>query len=151
MKKGLVAVLAGLAATGAVSFAAPVNAYPGGCYTDDFGRCRFAPLELWAPAQSPIDMAAWGSNPDQHFAYWLTHSDDVPNFMIYNFDVVKAQGLQACGLRSRGVRQRDAIAYVQSLTSDYSRDEAANIVISAAVAYCDWVIDRNPQPSYPVA
>jgi hypothetical protein len=87
---------------------------------------------------------------DQAFAYFVTHDDDAPNFVITNFDVLKAQALRACQIRSSGYSRSTAIDDLQSLVPSYSREEAANIVISGSVIYCDRVIDTNP-PSYPVA
>ena len=87
---------------------------------------------------SPADDAAYGTTLDQHFAYYLTHDDDAPNFMIYNFDVLKAQGLRACNQQSSGMSTHDAIRDLESLVG-YPDDVAANIVISATVLYCNWV------------
>ena len=150
MKKALITALAGLAAGTALSFAAPANAYSGPCYTDSFGRCSYAPSTMMTLQGSPGDRAAYGVTDDQAFAYFVTHDDNAPNFIITDFDGLKAQALRACQIRSSGLSRSAAIQDLQNLVPSYSRNVAANIVISGSVVYCDWVIDMN-KPSYPVA
>jgi hypothetical protein len=58
--------------------------------------------------------------------------------VIWNFPLVKAQGLQACQLdNTPGVRTIDAIDQLEA-AGGYSRDDAENIVASAFVIYCPW-------------
>jgi hypothetical protein len=68
----------GLAALGV---AAPVSADSPYCYTDVTGHCT----AIRYPRDSPADTAAWGTTPDQGFAYLLTHDDDPAyNLVIMN-------------------------------------------------------------------
>ena len=53
-------------------------------------------------------MDAYGTTPDQHFAYFVTHDDDAPEFRITNFPVLKAQALWVCQLRTSGMRANTA-------------------------------------------
>ena len=120
------------------------NAYHGPCFTDSFGRCTQAPTSMITPADSPGDDAAYGDTPDQHFAYYLTHDDDVPNFQVWNFDVLKAQALRGCDLLRNGWDTYD-ISNALEAEVGYPHDVAANIIIAGAVIYCRELL---PPPKY---
>jgi hypothetical protein len=76
-------------------------------------------------------------NADASFYRLLTgHPEDPDNMTIWNFPLVKAQGLRACQLETSGmsgVSVRDAIA-----AEGYTWEDANNIASSADVAYCPW-------------
>jgi hypothetical protein len=146
MRKIAVGILGGLAAAVAavgISVAAPASANYGGCYKDTYGNCSYAPLSLATENDSPADMAAWGTTPDQHFAYEVTHDDDAPSFRIMDFPTLKAQGLWACQLRTNGMRGVDAVYALQNI-GGYTFDQANNIDSSAVAVYCPWNVPQSP-------
>ena len=119
---------------------------PGGCYTDDLGRCKYAPPELAAPEASPADEAARGTTADQKFAYVLTHDVNTPKFVIMDFDTVKGQGLRACQQRSNG----GGTEVVDDLTQagGYTISQAVAVMAAAAWAYCPWILKLDaPAPT----
>jgi hypothetical protein len=122
----------------AVWVASPASAYYGDCYKDTYGNCYYAPLSLATERDSPADMAAWGDTPDQHFAYWVTHDDDAPEFRIIDFSTLKAQGLWACQLLTSGMQNTDVLDALQD-KGEYTDDEASDVHASAVAAYCPSV------------
>ena len=136
MKKVAVAILSGGAAVAAMTVGlGPASAYPGGCYTDEFGRCAFAPFDPNAVENSPADRAARGNTLDQQFAYFVTHDDDAPNFRIMDFNILKSQALRYCQQVSNGMDKLDALYDLQNL-GGYTFDQANSISSAAVVLYC---------------
>lgn len=148
MKKTLITTLAGFAAVGSLNFAASANAdngmIYGDCWVDAYGRCMFMTPDQVTPRNAPADRAAYGSTPDQRFAYYVTHDESTPWFVIMDFELVKAQGLRNCQLQANGVDSLDALYDIQR-SGGYTFDQANNIASSAEVIYCPWV---NPPPGY---
>ena len=136
MKRVMGSTLVGAAAVAvATTGTGAANAYPGGCLTDAYtGNCVVAPASLYAPGESPINMAAWGQPPDQHFAYFLTHDDYAP-MTILNFGVVKEMALRACAMEAQGVDGYTARKSIQ-YAGGYSFDQANSITSAAEVEYC---------------
>ncbi len=132
-------VMCAVGAAAALLVAPAATAYPGGCYEDPLGRCFFAPISMFAPADSPADLDAYGETPDQHFAYLVTHDDSVPEFRITDFELVKAQGLRGCEQISDGMSHYDAVVDLQQ-RGGYTEEQATNILASAAPVYCHWVL-----------
>ena len=128
---------------GAVEFAAPASAYYGGCYKDEYGNCYFAPLSLATGNDAPADMDAYGTTPDQHFAYFVTHDDDAREFRIIDFPTLKGQAMWACQEQTNGMRGLDVVEALQS-RGGYTQDQADNIEASAVAVYCPWVAPPPP-------
>jgi hypothetical protein len=136
MRKTAVAILlSGAAVAAMASGTAPVNAYPGGCETDAFGRCIFAPFDPNAVEDSPADLEAFGTTPDQEFAYWLTHDDDVPNFRIMDFNIVKSQALRVCQQVASGMDWFDAAEDLRNF-GGHTEDQAYVVASWARIIYC---------------
>jgi hypothetical protein len=129
----------GLASLSALPLASSANGYPGGCYTDALGNCVYAPPELFAPEDSPADDAAWGSTPDQNFAYFVTHDDDHVGFVIADFATTKAHGLRACQQLSNGMSRYNVMKDMSRI-GGYTLEEADNILVAAVVVYCNWAL-----------
>jgi len=110
-------------------------AYDGPCETDVFGRCTYAPIAMASAEDAPENLSAYGETPDQHFAYWLTHDDDVPNFRITDFDLLKAQALQGCELTRGGSTTLDAVQSLER-TAGYSFDLASIVILAGNMVYC---------------
>lgn len=123
------------AAAAAVAAAPIAAAYDGPCETDNLGRCTYAPLAMATSVDSPANLAAYGETPDQHFAYFLTHDDDVPNFRITDFDLLKAQALRGCELQRGGMRTIDVVESLQQ-SAGYSYDGAASLILAGNLIYC---------------
>ena len=150
MKKMVVTAIAGAAiGSGLVLLAPAANAsIYGDCYIDNYRRCMYMTPDQVRAKNSPADMAAWGSTPDQNFAYFVTHDEDAPWFVIMDFDLVKAQGLRSCQLQANGVDSLEAVYDLQR-NGGYTFDQANNIASSAAVIYCPWInppTARIPNP-----
>jgi hypothetical protein len=88
-------------------------------------------------------MAAWGTTPDQHFAYLVTHDDEAPGFRIMDFPTLKGQGLWACQLETNGMRDLDATYALQN-AGGYTFDQANTIDSSAVSIYCPWNVPPPP-------
>jgi hypothetical protein len=134
---------AGAFGLAAIVFAAPTNAYYGGCYKDTAGNCYWAPKSLATANDSPADLDAFGTTPDQHFAYNVTHDDDAPEFKILDFAALKEQAMLACQLRTNGARALDATKAVQN-RGGYTFQQANAIASSAVAVYCSSVIPPRP-------
>jgi hypothetical protein len=124
----------------ALTAAAPAAAYYGPCYTDAYGRCTQAPISMSTPTSTAADSAAYGTTPDQNFAYHLTHDSSLPNYTITNFDLLKSQALEGCNYLRAGWRTYDVINWLQN-AAVYPRRIATNIIIAGNVIYCPE-IDR---------
>ncbi|ORA40401.1 hypothetical protein BST20_07700 [Mycobacterium branderi] len=133
----------------AVGVAAPASAYHGGCYVDNYGNCSYAPLSLATEEHSPADRAAWGTTPDQHFAYFVTHDDDAPGFVIMDFPSLKGQALWGCQEETNGMRSLDVVHALER-AGGYTFDQANNIHAAAVTIYCPWNA-HLPPPSMPTA
>lgn len=131
-----------LAALPALTVDVPAIAYYGPCYTDNFGRCVHAPTSMMTLKGDPRDKAAFGTTPDQAFAYFVTHDDDTPDFIITNFDLLKSQALRGCELQRSGWSTWDTTTALANEVG-YSREVAANIIISGTVVYCGEVNQPN--------
>jgi hypothetical protein len=127
----------------AIGAAAPAGAYYGGCYKDPAGNCNWAPRSLTTAEDAPADLDAFGSTPDQHFAYNVTHDDDAPEFKILDFAALKEQAMLACQLRTNGARALDATKAVQN-RGGYTFQQANAIASSAVAVYCSSVSPRPP-------
>lgn len=114
--------------------AGPASAYPGGCEADEFGRCTFAPYDPNAVEWDPADIAAYGTTPDQHFAYHLTHDDDAP-FRITDFNIQKSQALRVCQQVASGMELFDAAEELENF-GGYTWDQAATLAAAASIIYC---------------
>jgi hypothetical protein len=128
---------AGALGLAAVEVAAPVSASYGGCYKDIYGNCSYAPFSLATKNNSPADMDAWGTTPDQHFAYFVTHDDHFPGFRIMDFPTLKAQVLRACQQETNGM---DIITASDQLAAEggYTASQADSIMSAAETIYCPW-------------
>jgi len=94
-------------------------------------------------------MAAWGTTPDQHFAYLLTHDDDPAyNVVIMDFALLKAQGLRACQQETNGMSKLNATDALQS-AGGYTFEQANSITSAADVEYCPWNGPRGTSPPPP--
>ncbi len=137
MRTVILAAIGGFAAAGGLSLAAPANAYSGGCYTDNLGRCYKAAAELMTEEGSPLDRAAFGFTPDQHYAYLITHSDHAPFTVIYDFDAAKAEGFLVCAaMAANGSDIYLAARQLQESERYASFNHAANIAAAAHTIYC---------------
>jgi hypothetical protein len=141
-RKLLLAVALGVAA---LWLATPANAYYGDCYKDPYGNCIVAPLSLASAAEDAADMAAWGTTPDQHFAYYVTHGDEAPGFRIMDFGLLKAQGLRACQQETNGMSRLNA-TYALQYAGGYTFEQANNIASAADTEYCPW---NGPSGTFP--
>ena len=92
---------------------------------------------------SPEDMAAYGHTPDSHFAYFVTHDDDAPEFRIIDFPSVKGQALWSCQERVNGLDGVDATNAVER-QGGYTEDQARAITSAGAAIYCPWTIKKPP-------
>ncbi|MCX8495946.1 MAG: DUF732 domain-containing protein [Akkermansiaceae bacterium] len=143
VKKAMLAGLAGLAAVSAVGLAAPATAsIKGGCYVDDYRRCLYMTPDQMTYGDS-VDMAVYGTTPDQHFAYFVTHSSAAPFLRIIDFDLVKAQGLRVCQLGANGMSSYEAVKDLQR-NGGYNFDQANAIGSAAETIYCPWVHPVSP-------
>jgi hypothetical protein len=129
------ALVVSAVAAATVAAAPLATAYEGPCETDVFGRCTYAPLAMATSGDSPANLAAYGETLDQNFAYFLTHDDDVPNFRITNFDLMKAQALQGCDLLRGGTLGAEVDEALQQ-SAGYSYELASLIVIAGSTVYC---------------
>jgi hypothetical protein len=139
-------VAGALGGVAAVGLAAPASAYHGGCYKDTYRNCSYAPLSLATGNDSPADDAAYGTTPDQYFAYYVTHDDDAPEFRIMDFPTLKGQALWACQLRTNGLRGIDAVYALQN-AAGYTFDQAKAITSAAATIYCPWNLPPEARPA----
>lgn len=121
----------------------PASAYRGGCYVDANGNCNFAPFSLATADESPTDMAAYGTTPDQHFAYYVTHDDDAPEFRIMDFPSQKGQALWACQLETNGMSDLNATHALEN-AGGYTFDQADAITSAADTIYCPWNLHLPP-------
>jgi hypothetical protein len=137
VKKAVATAIAGLAAAGAVTLAAPVNAsINGSCWVDAYGRCLYMTPDQMTHSAS-VDTAAFGTTTDQHFAYFVTHNSGAPFFRIIDFDLVKAQGLQVCQLAANGMTGYEAVTNLEQ-TGGYTFEQAKAIGSAALTMYCPW-------------
>jgi hypothetical protein len=127
-------------AAAAMGSAPTASAYPSICgpgtYQDAYGVC------LPIPAYSgPL------GGQDSQFLRLLTNPDQDYPMVIWNFPLVKAQGVQACQLQDQGA---DALTALHQLEAQggYSFEAANSIVSSAMVVYCPWYL--TPMPPAPV-
>jgi hypothetical protein len=127
----------------AIGAAAPAGAYYGGCYKDPADNCYLAPRSLSTAKDAPADLDAFGTTPDQHFAYLVTHDDDTPEFKILDFAALKEHAMLACQLRTNGARALDATRAVQN-SGGYTFQQAGVIEASAVAVYCSSVIPPPP-------
>lgn len=132
LKPALAVLAAGMATLAAAPLA---TAYDGPCETDVFGRCTYAPLAMATTLDSPANMAAFGETPDQNFAYFLTHDDDVPNFRITDFDLMKAQALRGCDLLRGGSTRLEAVKSLE-YSAGYSFELASIVILAGESVYC---------------
>lgn len=126
-----------------MGLAAPGSAYSGGCYVDANGNCNFAPFSLATGDGSPADRAAFGTTPDQHFAYLVTHDDNAPEFRIMDFPSLKGQALWTCQLETNGISDIDSTHMLEN-AGGYAFDQANAITSSANTIYCTWNLHLPP-------
>jgi hypothetical protein len=92
------------------------------------------------------------ASADATFYDLLTTGSDVRTPMsVWNFPLVRAQGLEACQRWSNGATLLDPI-YNLMAEGPYSFDQANTITSSAATAYCEWAFNRAariPLPAPP--
>lgn len=82
-------------------------------------------------------------NADKRFFDLLTgYPEDPDNMTIWDYPLVKWQGLHACQLETNGT-PRTAVVDALAATG-YRWQDAESIVISAEVIYCPW--NNPPDP-----
>jgi hypothetical protein len=86
-------------------------------------------------------------NADARFYHLLTgYPEDSDNMTIWNFPLVKAQGLRAC--RENDIPGTRTIDVIDELAASgpYTWEEASNIVSSAITIYCPWNLHERGHP-----
>jgi hypothetical protein len=81
------------------------------------------------PDNGPVD-----NSPDSRFL-WLLTTDPVHPMTVWNFPLVKAQGLQLCQEMDNGERQAAATNDLMA-AAGYTFDDAASISAAAVTIYC---------------
>jgi hypothetical protein len=85
-------------------------------------------------------------NADADFYRLLTEPDQSHPIVIWNFPLVKAQGLHACQLDNiPGARTLDVIDAL-AVAGPYTWEDAESIVSSAFVIYCPWNLHSAGHP-----
>jgi hypothetical protein len=93
-----------------------------------------------APLVANVGAAMPAANtPDGEFYWLLTDTEDNSNPMvIWNFPLVKAQGLAACQRMDNGETPYQATTDLEAPAGPYTFDDASSITSSATVIYCPW-------------
>jgi hypothetical protein len=92
-------------------------------------------LVFAVPAQADPDP---GSSPDEIFAYYLTHDERMPNFIIMDFPTLKMQGLRGCQQWTNGTDHNDVAVQLMD-EGGYTIPQAVGIIAAAGKAYCPWI------------
>jgi hypothetical protein len=100
-----------------------------------------AAVGLAAPAQANT----W---QDQDFYRLLTDPDQSHPMAIWNFPLVRSQGIAACQREDAGESPWRAMKDLQYPTGPYTFDDASSITSSAEVIYCPWHGSERSGPDW---
>jgi hypothetical protein len=92
----------------------------------------FASVGLAAPAQADM-------NQDQDFYRYLTEPDQDHPMVIFNFPLVRSQGIASCQREDAGATPMQSTYYLdRRYGGPYTFNDANNISSSADTVYCPW-------------